>query len=59
VASPVIQQRNAAGAWVTVKRLAPAPDGAFAVKVKQTATTVYRLAAGDIGGPPLTVRIAA
>jgi stage II sporulation protein D len=59
VASPVIQQRNAAGAWVTVKRLAPAPDGAFAVKVKQTATTVYRLAAGDLGGPPLTVRIAA
>ena len=59
VTSPVIQQRNAAGGWVTVKRLAPAPDGGFAVKVKLTATTVYRLAAGGLGGPPLTVRIAA
>jgi stage II sporulation protein D len=59
VVSPVIQQRDATGAWVTVKRLAPAADGAFAVNVKQTATTVYRLAAGDLGGPPLTVRIAA
>lgn len=59
VASPVIQQRDASGGWVTVKRLTPAPDGAFAVKLKLAATTVYRLAAGGLGGPPLTVRIAA
>ena len=50
---------DAAGSWVTVKRLAPAADGTFAVKLRLAATTVYRLAAAGLGGPPLTVRVAA
>ena len=59
VAGVVLEQRTAAGAWVTAKRLAPAPDGAFVVKVKHAATTVYRLAVAGLGGPPLTVRAVA
>jgi stage II sporulation protein D len=59
VTGVVLEQRTAAGAWVTAKRLAPAPDGTFVVKVKHAATTVYRLAAAGLGGPPLTVRAVA
>jgi len=59
VTAPVIERRSASGSWVTVKRLTPAADGAFAVKVKLSGTGIYRLAAGGLGGPPLTVRVAA
>jgi len=55
----VLEQRAPSGTWVTVKRLAPAANGAFSVKVKLTATTVYRLASGTVGGPPVTVRVTA
>ena len=47
------------GRGSTVKRLAPAADGTFAVKLRPTVTTVYRLSADGLGGPPLTVRVAA
>jgi stage II sporulation protein D len=59
VTGVVLEQRSAAGAWVTVKRLAPSADGSFAVKLRPTATTVYRLSADGLGSPPLTVRVAA
>jgi SpoIID/LytB domain protein len=59
IAGPVLEQRAPSGAWVTVKRLVPATNGTFTVKLKLTGTTVYRLAAGGLGGPPLTVRVAA
>lgn len=55
----VLERRTPAGTWVTVKRLAPAADGSFVVKLKPTATTVYRLSADGLGGPSLTVRVAA
>ena len=55
----VLERRTPAGAWVTVKRLSPAADGTFAVKLRPTVTTVYRLSADGLGGPPLTVRVAA
>jgi stage II sporulation protein D len=55
----VLERRTSAGTWVTVKRLSPAADGTFTIKVKQTVTTVYRLSADGLGGPPLTVRVAA
>jgi stage II sporulation protein D len=59
ITGPVLEQRGKSGAWVTVKRLSPAADGAFAIKVKLTGTTVYRLASGALFGPPITVRVAA
>ena len=59
ITGPVLEQRGPSGAWVTVKRLAPAASGAFAISVKLSGTTVYRLASGALGGPPITVRVAA
>ena len=59
VVDPVVEQRGQGGAWVVLKRLTPADDGSFAIKVKLTGTSVVRLAASGVGGPPLTVRVAA
>jgi hypothetical protein len=42
-----------------VKRLSPEADGTFAVKLRPTVTTVYRLSADGLAGPQLTVRVAA
>ncbi len=55
----VLERRTQSGAWVTVKRLSPAADGTFAVRLRVRGTTVYRLSADGLGGPPLTVRVAA
>ena len=55
----VLEQRTGAGAWITVKRLAPSADGSFAVKLRPATTSVYRLSADGLGSPPLTVRVAA
>jgi len=54
-----LERRTPSGTWVTVKRLAPTPDGTFAVKLRTTGTAVYRLSADGLDGPPLTVRAAA
>ena len=59
VADVALQRRTDAGDWVTVARVAPTPDGTFALRVRTPATTAYRLSAGDVAGPALTVRIAA
>jgi hypothetical protein len=59
VVDPVLEQRGSGGAWAVAKRLAPGANGAFSVRLKLSATTVYRLASGGLGGPPLTVRVAA
>ena len=55
----VLEQRDRSGAWVTVKRLLPSASGTFVVTLRPVATTVYRLSADGLGGPPLTVRVAA
>ncbi len=55
----VLERRTRSGTWVTVKRLSPAADGTFAVRLRVSETTVYRLSADGLGGPPLTVRVAA
>jgi len=47
------------GTWVTAKRLSPAADGTFAVRLRASGTTVYRLSADGLAGPPLTVRVTA
>jgi stage II sporulation protein D len=59
IADVMLEQRGSSGAWVTVKRLAPAPNGAFVIKLKPSGTTVYRLAAGGLAGPPVTARVTA
>ncbi len=53
----MLERRTPAGTWVTVKRLAPSTDGIFAVKLRPTGTTVYRLSADGLVGPRLTVRV--
>ena len=52
-----LERRTPAGTWVTVKGLSPAADGTFAVKLRVSGTTVYRLSADGFAGPPLTVRV--
>jgi hypothetical protein len=54
-----IERRLPDGSWVTAKRLSPAADGTFAVKLPANGTTVYRLSADGVAGPPLTVRVTA
>jgi SpoIID/LytB domain protein len=55
----VLEQQAPSGTWTTVRRLAPAADGTFVVKLRPAGTTIYRLSADGLGGPPLTVRVAA
>ena len=55
----VLEQQGPSGTWTTVKRLAPAADGTFVVKLRPAGTAAYRLSADGLGGPPLTVRVAA
>lgn len=55
----VLEQQGPSGTWTAVKRLAPAADGTFVVRLRPVGTTVYRLSADGLGGPPLTVRVAA
>ncbi len=59
VAVATLERRTPAGTWATVKRLSPAADGSFAVTLKPSGTTTYRLSASGLSGPPLTVRVAA
>ena len=59
VTGAVLERRMPAGTWATVKRLPASDDGAFAVTVRPTSTTTYRLSADGLAGPPLTVRVAA
>jgi stage II sporulation protein D len=53
----VLERRGSSGAWVRVRKLRPAADGTFAVKLRLEATTAFRLSAGGLVGPTLTVRI--
>ena len=59
VESATIERRTPGGAWITAKRVSPAADGTFAVTLRLSGTTVYRLSADGLAGPPLTVRVAA
>jgi SpoIID/LytB domain protein len=59
VEGATLERRTPGGTWVTAKRLSPAADGTFTVKLRATGTTVYRLSADGLAGPPLTVRITA
>jgi stage II sporulation protein D len=59
VADVVLERRTPAGDWVQVARVAPTRDGTFALRVRIAETTAYRLTAGGVAGPTLTLRIAA
>jgi SpoIID/LytB domain protein len=59
VGDAVLERRTPVGAWIRVKRLSPAADGVFALTLRPTVTTVYRLSADGLAGPPLTVRVPA
>jgi SpoIID/LytB domain protein len=54
-----LERRTPAGDWVPVARIAPTTDGTFAIRVRAASTTAYRLTAGDVAGPGVTLRIAA
>ncbi len=55
----VLERRGSGGTWIKVRDVRPAADGTFAVSLRLEATTVFRLSAGDLAGPPLTVRLTA
>lgn len=57
VDEPVLQ-RLAGTTWTPAVKLKPAEDGTFAVNVRPTATTRYRLSAYGLPGPTTTVTVA-
>jgi stage II sporulation protein D len=59
VTDVVLERRTEAGGWAQVALVAPTPDGSFALRVRIATTTAFRLSAGGLAGPTLTVRIEA
>jgi stage II sporulation protein D len=59
VDEPVLERRENAGTWVKVRQLRPADDGTFGLTLQLDATTAFRLTAGGLSGPALTVRFKA
>jgi stage II sporulation protein D len=59
VADVVLERRSETGGWVQVARIASTTDGTFALHVRVATTTAFRLSAGGVAGPALTLRIAA
>jgi stage II sporulation protein D len=55
----VLERRVDADTWVTVGQVRLADHGTFAVAVRLEETTAFRLRAGDLSGPVLTVRFKA
>jgi stage II sporulation protein D len=51
-----LEQQVAGGAWTTVKRVRPRPDGRFTVRVKPRRPTSYRLATPSGAGAAVTIR---
>lgn len=57
VAEPLLERREENGTWVRAKGIAPRADGTFTVRVRPTATTVYRLSAAGLAGPRFTLAV--
>jgi hypothetical protein len=57
VAEPVLERRLPSGGWKRATRVKPRPDGTFAVPLRPSATTTFRLAAEGVPGPSVTVRV--
>src|SRR5436305_3105280 len=58
VGSVMLEQRVANGAWQTLSSISPAADGSFSVAIHPSATTQYRLAAGQIRAALVAVPVA-
>ena len=58
VVSPRLERLGANGAWLPSLKVAPGPDGSFAVTVRPQATVTYRLTAAGEPGPALTIIVA-
>jgi hypothetical protein len=55
----ILERRSFGGRWRPVGVLAPRADGQFAVAVRPHTTTLYRLTAGRVTGPPRRIFVAA
>ncbi len=55
----VLERRGAGGVWKAVEQLRPSASGAFSVRLRPEKTTVYRLSAAGLTGPPVVLRVAA
>jgi len=58
VGSVTLEQRTATGAWQTLAPVSPRSDGTFTVTVQPSATTQYRLAAGQVRAALVQVTVA-
>ena len=58
VGSVTLEQRTATGAWQTLAPVSPRSDGTFTVTVQPSATTEYRLAAGQVRAALVQVTVA-
>jgi stage II sporulation protein D len=59
VEAPLLEKLGANGAWLPSVKLAPGPDGSFAVTVRPRITSTYRLSADGEPGPALTIVVPA
>ena len=59
VEAPILEKLAANGSWLPSVRLAPDPDGSFAVTVRPRTTSTYRLTADGEPGPALTITVPA
>ena len=55
----VLERRVDADTWVKVNQVKSGDDGSFEVAVRLDETTAFRLRAGELSGPVLTVRFKA
>ena len=55
----VLERRGPGGTWSAIEQLTPSPNGAFSVRLRPDRTAVYRLSAGGLAGPVITLRVAA
>ena len=53
-----LQERSPTGAWRTVSRIHPEPNGRFQAKIRPRRTSRYRLAVDGAAGPEVMVRVA-
>ena len=53
-----LEQRTAGGTWQTLSSVSPGADGSFTVTIRPSATTQYRLAAGQVRAAVVEVPVA-
>jgi stage II sporulation protein D len=58
VGAVTLEQKTATGTWQTLSAVSPRTDGSFAISVHPSATTQYRLAAGQVRAAVVKVPVA-